>query len=109
MNNVNIGGKERPVNIGWGMLKEFGKLTGRTFGQVFEVDDLTFDDIEKLLFAGLKWGAKREGQEFDVKLKDIGEWLDEDIQAVTEFMAVFQEELTVSLDEKNVPAPEAGQ
>ena len=106
MNSVTIGGKDRPVNIGWGMLKEFGKLTGRTFGQVFEVADLTFDDIEKLLYAGLKWGARREGQEFDVKLKDIGGWLDDDIQAVTDFMVIFQEELTASL--KNVPAPEAG-
>ena len=45
MNSIKIGGKDRPVNIGWGMLKEFSKLTGRTFSQVFEVSDLTFDDI----------------------------------------------------------------
>ena len=109
MNSIKIGGKDRPVNIGWGMLKEFGKLTGRSFGKVFEVDDLTFDDIEKLVFAGLKYGAKKEGQAFDVKLKDIGEWLDEDMQAVTDFLEVFEKELAAPLDEKNVPASEAGQ
>ena len=109
MNSIKIGGKERPVNVGWGMFKEFGKLTGRTFGQVFEVEDLSFDDIEKLIFASLKWGAKKEEQEFDVKLKDISGWLEDDFGAVSSFMIVYREEITASSDEKNVPAPEAGQ
>jgi len=101
MNSIKIGGEDRPVNIGWGMLKDFGKLTGRTFGQVFEVADLTFEDIEKLIFAALKYGAKQEGVKFDVKAGDIEGWLNTDIKAVSSFLAVFEEELKAALDEKN--------
>ncbi len=109
MNSIKIGGEERPVCIGWGSLKEFGKLTGKTFGQVFEVSDLTFDDIEKLIFVSLKYGAKQEGEKFDIKLGDIEKWLEENINVVEKFVVIFEQELTAKLDEKNVPAPEAGQ
>ena len=109
MDSILIGGKERPVNVGWGTLKDFGKQTGRSFSQVFSVEDLGFDDIEKLLFVSLKWGAKREGQDFDVKIADVQGWLNDDMLVVVKFMEIFGESVTAALDEKNLPAPEAGQ
>ena len=96
MNNLKIGGKDRPVCIGWGTLKEFGKLTGRTFGQVFSVTDLSFDDIEALIFVSLKHGGDK-----DISKEDVAGWLEKDIKAVPDFMEVFQEELSTALDEKN--------
>lgn len=106
MNSIKIGGKNRPVNVGWGMLKEFGKLTNRTFGQVFEVENLSFDDIEKLIFVALKWGAQQEEQDFDVKIKDVQGWLDSEMAAVVRFMEIFGEATAAALDEKNPEAPE---
>ena len=101
MNSITIGGKSRPVCIGWGTLKEFGKVTGRTFGQVFEVSDLTFEDIEKLIYVSLQYGAKKEGKDFDVKPDDVSNWIDESMKVVPEFMEIFQEELKAALEEKN--------
>lgn len=103
MSTIFVADKERHVLIGWGALKEFSKLTNRSFGQVFEVSDLGFDDLEKLFFVGLKWGAKKAGEDFDVKESDISEWLDDDMGAFMKFMDVFQEQLSIlnSDDEKN--------
>ena len=95
MNSLKIGGKDRPVVIGWGTLKEFGKLTGRSFGQVFSVTDLSFDDIETLIYVSLKSGGEECTKE------QVAEWLEKDIKAVPNFMEVFQEELSAALDEKN--------
>lgn len=102
MDSILIGGKERPVLIGWGTLKEFGKETKRSFGQVFSVSDLSFDDIEILIFTSLKYGARNEGQEFDVKRDDVSGWIDKDIKVVPKFIQIFQDQLTAALDEKNV-------
>ena len=95
MNSIKIGGKDLSVVIGWGTLKEFGKQTGRTFGQVFSVADLSFDDIETLIFVSLKHGGN------EVTKEQVAEWLEQDIKVVPDFMEVFQEELSAALDEKN--------
>ena len=95
MNSIKIGGEDRSVVIGWGTLKEFGKETGRTFGQVFSVTDLSFDDIETLIYVSLKHGGN------ECTKDDVSEWLEKDISVVPAFMEVFQEELSAALDEKN--------
>lgn len=101
MSTIKIGGQDRPVAICWGTLKEFGKLSGRKFADLFSVADSSFEDIEALIFVSLKYGAKKEGVEFKVKQEDIAGWLDESMAVIPEFMEIFQQELSASLDSKN--------
>lgn len=108
MSSIPIGGEERPIKVCWGMLKEYSILTGRSFSELFSVADSGFDDIEALIFTALKWGAKKEGQEFKVKKENITEWLDESMAVIPDFMEIFQKELSSSLEKKS-QAPEAGQ
>lgn len=103
MNSIKIGGQERPVNVGWDMLKAFGKRTGRTFGQVFEIGDLSFEDIEALLYEALFWGAKEQGKELNTNPIDVANWISKDMKVVTKFLVFFGEEISRQMgeDEKN--------
>jgi len=103
MNSIKIGGKNRPVNIGWDMLKAFGKRTGRAFGEVFEVSNLTFEEVEALIYEALVWGAKENGESFDADPGEVANWISKEMRSVVEFITFFGDEIQAQLgeDEKN--------
>ncbi len=100
MNSIKIGGKDRPVNIGWDMLKAFGKSTGRAFGQVFEVSNLTFEEVETLIYEALVWGAKENGDSFDTEPEEVATWISKDMRSVVEFITFFGDEIQAQLGEE---------
>jgi hypothetical protein len=47
--------------------------------------------MAELVWAGLKDGARKEGQPFDATWEDVGEWIDDDPKALEEIIALANE------------------
>jgi len=103
MEFIEIGGQSRPVKFGWNALATFGKLskTGVADLSIFE-SGMNFEDILLLIYCGLKEGARKEGKEFKNTVEDVGDWLDEDIDKIEEFLKLFAEQMPKS---KKAQAP----
>lgn len=94
INHVEINGKTRPVQYGLDALEEFSKLTGLTADQVmFELDQhLKLGKIPTFIYCGLKYGAKRAKQEFDLTRDDVEAFLSDDPSLISGFMMAFAEQ-----------------
>lgn len=87
---VKIGGKKRPVRYGFWALAEFGEITGLKLHEMNRLDaEMSIKDAIVLTFVGLKDGARKADQEFNYELPDVADWLDEDENAFTNVLEVF--------------------
>ena len=92
---VNIGGEERPVKFGFAALMQFTDATGYTLAQLDSIgDSLTLSQAIELIKAGLKQGARIEGEKFNATSEEIADWLDESPEALEQVLAVFTESFT---------------
>jgi len=92
---VNIGGEERPVKFGFAALMQFTDATGYTLAQLDSIgDSLTLSQAIELIKAGLKQGARIEGEKFNATSEEIADWLDETPEALEQVLAVFTESFT---------------
>ena len=92
---VNIGGEERPVKFGFAALMQFTDATGYTLAQLDSIgDSLTLSQAIELIKAGLKQGARLEGEKFNATSEEIADWLDETPEALEQVLAVFTESFT---------------
>tara|TARA_R100000951_G_scaffold57125_1_gene47975 strand:- start:2788 stop:3090 length:303 start_codon:yes stop_codon:yes gene_type:complete len=92
---VNIGGEERPVKFGFAALMQFTDATGYTLAQLDSIgDSLTLSQAIELIKAGLKQGARVEGEKFNATSEEIADWLDESPEALEQVLAVFTESFT---------------
>jgi hypothetical protein len=92
---VNIGGDERPVKFGFAALMQFTDATGYTLAQLDSIgDSLTLSQAIELIKAGLKQGARIEGEKFNATSEEIADWLDETPEALEQVLAVFTESFT---------------
>ncbi len=101
MQTVNIGGKERPIKIGFNTLAEFGRRTGITLSGLQNLGDtLTIANTITLIWCILKEGARKEGMEFTTEAGGkqvpideyiVGDWLDEDPNLIAEIMDYYGE------------------
>ena len=92
---VNIGGEERPVKFGFAALMQFTDATGYTLAQLDSIgDSLTLSQAIELIKAGLKQGARVEGEKFNATSEEIADWLDETPEALEQVLAVFTESFT---------------
>ena len=84
--HINIGGKSRPVRFGWNATADFSDAAGLSLADLNELSDKTLS-IRKLtimVWAGLKDGARKEKQDFEASVEDIGDWIDEADEPVLE-------------------------
>jgi hypothetical protein len=101
MDFIEIGGRKRPVRYGWNALAEFGKLTGIGLNDIAFVEkegqtylSMQFADLLSLIYVGLKYGARKEGEKVDFTVEDIGDWMDnEDVSKMHEFINLFVEQM----------------
>jgi hypothetical protein len=94
-------GEERPIRFGFLALKKFGNKTGHnTLSTFAQLDQVKLEHLPYLLFYGFEAGAKRDGIEFDVKPKDVEDWIDDDFSLIEKAMEVLTSDLGVA-DEGN--------
>lgn len=95
VNTVKIGGEERPVKFGFAALMQFTDATGYTLSDLDTIgDSLKLSEALELVKAGLKQGARVEGQSFNASLEDIADWLDDNPEALEEVLNLFTASFT---------------
>ena len=57
-------------------------------------DSLTLSQAIELIRAGLKQGARVEGEKFNATPEEVADWLDESPGALEEVLAIFTESFT---------------
>jgi hypothetical protein len=106
--NIEIGGKSRPINLGRNALRDFEKITGKSILNGSSL--MTFEAIQVLFYCGLKWGLyKGDGKEPDPEfnLIQIGDWLDEETQKDVNLNTKIFDLLTDALPKKEEAVAEA--
>lgn len=90
---ITIGGKERPIRIGMAALAQFEQETGKSFLQGFKLDEFTLQDMASLIRLGLISGARQHNDATAVaEVPDVVgvlDWMDEDGAGVTDFISVI--------------------
>jgi len=92
---IKIGGEERPVKFGFAALMQFTDATGYTLAQLDTLgDSLTLSQAIELVRAGLKQGARVEGEKFNATPEEVADWLDDSPGALEEVLEVFTNSFT---------------
>jgi hypothetical protein len=108
MKFVNIGGEPRPIKFGFNALMEFGDITNRTVDAINKINpaSLTMRDLLTLCWCALKQGARKEQVAFDATIEDIGDWMDDNPNAMVEIVAEYAKSQSADPKEvkKNPPA-----
>jgi len=88
---VLLGGESRPVKFGFNALSEFSELTHRSIGQLNLIDtkDISMKDMLILCWCALKQGARKEGMEFTASVDDVGDWLDDNPEALVTIVTEY--------------------
>ena len=74
-----------------------------TIAETFsQLDRLNLDQMINLIYACFKYGAKKEGKDVDFTPDDVGDWLNDDMEKITECM---NEIALQSPKSKNLKAP----
>lgn len=103
MTYLHIGGQERPIRFGMGVLMyDYPKHTGRSaledFGKIAnqpegEAEDISMVIMIDLVFCGLIGGAKKLSKPIDFDETDVAEWLFANQSIIPEVMKLFTESL----------------
>jgi hypothetical protein len=90
MQKVEIGGQLRPIRFSYLGLKEICKHCGLKLNELNQLGT-EMEHIGIIAFYGLKYGAKKNGDKFTHKLKEVEEWLDnEEFSKINEIFEAFQ-------------------
>jgi len=90
-----IAGKDYPVKYGFAALRAFSDATGTTLGDLGKLgSNMTFTQALALVWAGLKDGARVTKIEFNLTIDDVADLLDEDDDAMTKVLKVFEDSLS---------------
>lgn len=88
--HIHFGGEDRPVKFGFAALMNFTEMSGYKLNELDKLgDSMTLTDAIKLIYCGLKNGARVEKVKFNHALEDIADWLDESPTALTEVLELF--------------------
>lgn len=104
--NIEIGGKLRPVRFSYAALYEYEQNTGRNAIADFallQAEQVSVKLASDLLFAGLSLGCKTIGKEPDFTVFDVADWAFADQNAITRAMEIFSDSFP-----KTGAAPEDG-
>jgi len=105
LKKVKIGGKLRSVKFGMNALRIYSDLTNSTLADLMNVSAMSINNMITLVYVGLQEGSRKEKTEFNHKIEDVSDWLDDDFTNVmNEVMEIFVESFP-TIDEKNLEAP----
>lgn len=103
---IEIGGKLRPIRFSYAALYEYEKNTGRNaiadFASI-QGEAISVTVATDLIFAGLSLGAKSKGKTVDFTVYDVADWSFNDQTMITKAMAIFSDSFP-----KVGSAPEGG-
>lgn len=104
---MNIGGKERSFLFCLNSIKEFSRMEDLSLTDTFSrLDNLNLDQVINLFYCCFKYGAKKNGEEIDFTADDVGDWLNDDVDKISECMKEIELQSPRS---KNLEAPKKGQ
>ena len=89
MDRVRINKKDYPVRFGWNALAEFENLSGSSVIEFASMQKLSAGNTIKLVYVGLLYGAKKDNQDIDFTIEDVGDWLDKDSEIITKGVVIF--------------------
>ena len=113
--NITIGGKERPIRIGMAALAQFEQQTGDSFIKGFKLDAFKLYDLALLIRLGLISGARQHNDAAAVEevpdVDGVLDWMD-DAGDIATFVTVIASQLQSiagkakeGVAEKNVKGP----
>lgn len=85
---INIAGKEYPVKFGHNTLRQFEVETGEP---ITNATRLPYSSTITLAFLGVRNGARKDGQKFEMTLEQFCDLLDDDAGALERLMKVFEQ------------------
>tara|TARA_R100001163_G_scaffold11355_1_gene10386 strand:+ start:885 stop:1184 length:300 start_codon:yes stop_codon:yes gene_type:complete len=90
MKKVELGGQKRPIRFSYLALKEICNNCNLKLNQMDKLGT-EIDHIGIIAYYGLKYGAKKNGEQFKYKVQDIEDWLDnEEFGKINEIFEAFQ-------------------
>ena len=113
IDTITLNGVDYPVKFGLNTLRNFTKQFNISLTKLGNLGDMSLDVLLELMFAGLKDGARTEGQKLDLTIEtfcdmfDGADMLDEKGKFF-ELLAIFSEQFGGGEESGNQEAPEAG-
>lgn len=99
---IKIDKKNYPVRFGMAAMMTFTKLTNKGLNDLQTMgDNMNIEEALALCYAGLKQGARKAGQSFDLTLEEVGDLFDADQNGFIEIMAAFSEAYEVEAEPGN--------
>lgn len=89
MDRVKINGKDRPICFGWNAYKEYEKLIGGSIFAFTNPKEFSAGNILSLVYVGLMYGAKKEKEDINFTIEDVGDWMDENEELAVEVIEVY--------------------
>ena len=90
MKKVEIGGQKRPIRFSYLALKDICNDCNLKLNQM-DLLGSEIDHIGIIAYYGFKYGAKKNGEEFKYKVRDIENWLDnEEFGKINEIFEAFK-------------------
>lgn len=97
---VDFGGEPRPVKFGFAALMNFTDMSGYKLNDLDKLgENMTLSDAVKLIYCGLKNGARVEKKKFNSSLEDVADWLDDNQNALQEVLNIFAESFSAPSEE----------
>ena len=93
-----------PIHFGWGALRHWTNATKKPIEHMQNSGGMTLEETMYVLWAGLKQGAYKAGNDFDLTIEDVADIMDENPNFLAEAMELFVQSLAVV----ESPNPKAG-
>jgi hypothetical protein len=104
IHEIEIGGEKRSVKFGFNTMALFGELTGYKVSQMQNLgSELTMKDVIRLMWCGLKEGARKAGKDFNASVEDVGDWIDESPDAISGMMNIYSSSQAPTTKKKENP------
>jgi len=92
---VTINGAYYPVKFGFSALISFTDAAGLALEDLENLGDgMTLGTALTLVWAGLKDGARKEKQPFDLTVEDVADLIDDDQEAINNVLELFAKSFT---------------
>lgn len=92
------------IHFGWGALRHWTNATGKSIADLEKGSEMTLEETMWLIWAGLKQGAYKAGESFDLTIEDVADLMDEN----PTFLPTALEQFSLSLATAGSPNPQAG-
>lgn len=87
---ITINKKEYPIRYGMNALRLYCRATDKTLNDLSSLGQgMTLEDSIQLIQAGLQDGHRKAGKEYKLTIEDIADFLDDDLNILTEAMNIF--------------------